>query len=37
MRSQHITIEEGHVVIVQAEIDSVTSNGAWFDTFEVRL
>jgi len=32
-----VEIEEGHLVIVQAEIDSVTGNGAWFDVLEIRL
>ena len=32
-----VEIEEGHVAIVQAEIDSLTTTGVWFDTFEVRL
>jgi len=32
-----VEIEEGHVAIVQAEMDSVTSNGAWFDVLEIRL
>jgi rubrerythrin len=32
-----VEIEEGHVAIVQAEIDSLTGNGVWFDTWEVRL
>jgi rubrerythrin len=32
-----VEIEEGHVAIVQAEIDSLTNTGVWFDTFEVRL
>ena len=32
-----VEIEEGHVAIVQAEMDSVTGNGAWFDVLEVRL
>lgn len=32
-----VEIEEGHVAIVQAEIDSLTNTGVWFDTFEVQL
>ncbi|MGB2987864.1 MAG: ferritin family protein [Phycisphaerae bacterium] len=32
-----VEIEEGHVAIVQAEMDSVTGNGAWFDILEVKL
>jgi len=32
-----VEIEEGHVAIVQAEMDSVTGNGAWFDVLEIRL
>ncbi|MBU0718310.1 MAG: ferritin family protein [Planctomycetes bacterium] len=30
-------IEEGHVAIVQAEMDSLTGNGVWFDMLEIRL
>ena len=32
-----VEIEEGHVAIVQAEMDSVAGNGAWFDVLEIRL
>ena len=32
-----VEIEEGHVAIVQAEMDSLTGNGAWFDILEVKL
>ncbi|UCG32452.1 MAG: ferritin family protein [Phycisphaerales bacterium] len=32
-----VEIEEGHVAIVQAEMDSVAGTGAWFDVLEVRL
>ena len=32
-----VEIEEGHLAIVQAEMDSVTGNGVWFDVLEVRL
>ncbi|MBN2563603.1 MAG: ferritin family protein [Phycisphaerae bacterium] len=32
-----VEIEEGHVAIVQAEMDSVTGTGAWFDVLEIRL
>jgi len=32
-----VEIEEGHEAIVQAEIDSVTQMGFWFDTPEFRL
>jgi len=32
-----VTIEDGHVAIVQAQIDSLTGTGAWFDCFEVKL
>ena len=32
-----VEIEEGHVAIVQAEIDSLAGNGAWFDVLEIRL
>ena len=34
---QFVTIEEGHQAIVQAEIDSLTGTGAWFDVLEVKL
>lgn len=32
-----LEIEDGHMTIVQAEIDHVTGNGAWFDFLEIRL
>lgn len=32
-----IDIEEGHVAIVQAEIDALTGTGAWFDVLEIDL
>jgi rubrerythrin len=32
-----VTIEDGHLAIVQAEMDSLTGTGAWFDCFEVKL
>jgi rubrerythrin len=32
-----VEIEEGHEAIVQAEIDSVSQMGFWFDTPEFRL
>ena len=32
-----VEIEEGHLAIVQAEMDSLTGSGAWFDVLEVRL
>lgn len=32
-----VEIEEGHVAIVQAEMDMVTGAGFWFDTAEVSL
>jgi rubrerythrin len=32
-----VDIEQGHQAIVQAEIDSVTGLGFWFDTEEFRL
>ena len=32
-----LTIENGHLAIVQAEIDSLTGTGAWFDFLEVKL
>lgn len=35
--ARFIEIEEGHLAIVQAELDSVTGTGAWFDWMEIRL
>lgn len=32
-----LEIEDGHLAIVQAEIDSLTGTGAWFDVLEVKL
>jgi rubrerythrin len=32
-----VEIEEGHQAIVQAEIDSVSGTGVWFDTKEFNL
>ena len=32
-----VEIEDGHVAIVQAEMDSVTGNGVWFDVLEIQL
>jgi rubrerythrin len=32
-----LEIEEGHVAIVQAEIDALTGTGAWFDVLEIDL
>jgi rubrerythrin len=32
-----VGIEDGHLAIVQAEIDSLTGTGAWFDVLEVNL
>ena len=32
-----VSIEEGHLAIVQAELDSLTGTGAWFDVLEVKL
>jgi len=32
-----IEIEDGHVTIVQAEMDSLNGTGAWFDVLEVDL
>lgn len=32
-----VEIEEGHLALVQAEMDSLTGNGAWFDVLEVKL
>jgi rubrerythrin len=35
--SRFLEIEQGHVAIVQAEMDSVTKLGFWFDIQEFRL
>ena len=35
--ARFVEIENGHVAIVQAEIDSLTGTGAWFDVMEVKL
>lgn len=35
--TRFVEIEQGHVAIVQAEIDSLTQNGYWFDCFEADL
>ncbi len=32
-----VEIEEGHLAIVQAEMDSLTGTGAWFDVLEIKL
>jgi rubrerythrin len=32
-----VEIEDGHLAIVQAELDSLTGTGAWFDVLEVKL
>jgi hypothetical protein len=32
-----VEIEEGHVAIVQAEMDLVSGTGFWFDTAEFSL
>ena len=32
-----VAIEDGHLAIVQAEMDSLTGTGAWFDIMEVKL
>ncbi len=32
-----LEIEAGHVTLVQAEIDSLNGNGAWFDVLEISL
>jgi rubrerythrin len=35
--ARFVEIEEGHVAIVQAELDAVTGMGFWFDVPEFRL
>jgi rubrerythrin len=37
MFRRFVEIEEGHEAIVQAEIDSLSNLGFWFDTPEFRL
>ncbi len=32
-----VEIEDGHLAIVQAEIDALTGTGAWFDVLEIKL
>jgi rubrerythrin len=32
-----VEIEEGHVTIVQAEMDALTGTGTWFDVLEISL
>ncbi len=32
-----VEIEEGHVAIVQAEMDMVTGSGYWFDTADFSI
>ena len=32
-----VEIEEGHVAIVQAEMDALTGTGTWFDVLEISL
>lgn len=35
--ARFLEIEEGHVTIVQAEIDAIAGHGHWFDFMEFRL
>jgi len=35
--SRFLEIEQGHLAIVQAEIDSITGTGTWFDFMEISL
>ncbi len=35
--SKFLGIEDGHLSIVQAQLDSVTGSGFWFDVMEFRL
>lgn len=37
MFARFLEIEEGHLALVQAEIDSITGNGFWFDFREFSL
>ena len=35
--ARFLEIEEGHLAIVQAEIDALAGHGSWFDVMEFRL
>jgi rubrerythrin len=35
--SKFLDIEDGHLELVQAQLDSVLGNGFWFDVMEIRL
>ncbi len=35
--SRFLEIEQGHLAIVQAEIDAITGTGTWFDFMEISL
>lgn len=37
MFKRFLEIEEGHLALVQAEIDSITGTGFWFDFQEFNL
>jgi hypothetical protein len=36
-RAEELEIEDGHLAIVQAQLDSVQGMGFWFDVAEFRL
>ncbi len=35
--ARFLEIEEGHLAVVQAEIDALAGHGTWFDIVEIRL
>jgi len=37
MFARFLEIEQGHLAIVQAEIDALAGNGNWFDMMEIQL
>jgi len=37
MFARFLEIEDGHVALVQAEIDAIAGHGSWFDIMEFRL
>ena len=34
---EFLEMEKSHIMIVQAEIDSINQNGFWYDSFEINL
>jgi len=35
--ARFLEIEQGHLLLVQAEIDALAGHGTWFDVMEFRL